>query len=263
MSESYEEKCGYFEDRKSKIKMHLMPDGELSIKILKDYGIDDIRSDYAQMLLYNSYLLQGYRRSGNLIYLNECEHCKECIPIRIDTSKYVFSKNERYLMRKNSDIKCVFTHKAQYFYTNDKVDLLYLYSKRHDENKNWSETRCDLAYLNGCYDQWKMDYTLHSSYAGVRNMDYYIDGKLAGCSVLDFTGEALSSNYFYYDTDPAIMKRSLGTYSILNEIEFCKKHNIKYYYLGYWIKDCRKMSYKARFKPHELLIDNDWTEIQK
>jgi arginyl-tRNA--protein-N-Asp/Glu arginylyltransferase len=67
--------------------------------------------------------------------------------------------------------------------------------------------------------------------------------------------EGLSSVYTFYDPD---LPGSLGTYSILWQIEQCRVLDLPWLYLGYWIEASRKMAYKASFKPAELLIDGAW-----
>ena len=37
--------------------------------------------------------------------------------------------------------------------------------------------------------------------------------------------------------------------------------SLEYLYLGYWIKDCRKMSYKAEYRPLELYMNGRWTTL--
>jgi arginine-tRNA-protein transferase len=40
------------------------------------------------------------------------------------------------------------------------------------------------------------------------------------------------------------------------------KHQQKeFLYLGFWIKECKKMAYKSDYQPMQILIDADWVEI--
>ena len=41
-------------------------------------------------------------------------------------------------------------------------------------------------------------------------------------------------------------------------IEQAKIEKIKYLYLGYYIKECKKMSCKINFKPIEILKNKNW-----
>jgi len=62
--------------------------------------------------------------------------------------------------------------------------------------------------------------------------------------------------YTFYDTD--FEKRGLWTLAILQLIQRTKKLKLPYLYLGYWIEESPKMSYKVNFKPVEGYVDKNW-----
>ena len=62
--------------------------------------------------------------------------------------------------------------------------------------------------------------------------------------------------YSFYD--PAWSVRSLGTYMILEQVEYARSLGLPFVYLGYWIEGSRKMRYKSRFQPQEHLTSKGW-----
>ena len=39
----------------------------------------------------------------------------------------------------------------------------------------------------------------------------------------------------------------------------CRRLGLEALYLGYWIKNCRKMNYKTQYRPIELFVNQRWT----
>ena len=84
------------------------------------------------------------------------------------------------------------------------------------------------------------------------------DNQLLAVSVCDILENGISAVYTFYDvTQP---KRSLGVMAVLWQIEEAKNRGLSSVYLGYWIKECQKMSYKTDYRPLEMLIDDHWVQ---
>ncbi|KAG0051072.1 Arginyl-tRNA--protein transferase 1 [Gryganskiella cystojenkinii] len=99
---------------------------------------------------------------------------------------------------------------------------------------------------------------------------YYLDDKLIAVSVIDILPECVSAVYFFYDPDYSVL--SLGKYSAQREIALVQALNakpgyedLKYYYMGFYIFTCHKMTYKGQFYPSFLLDPEtyNWIEFKK
>ena len=93
---------------------------------------------------------------------------------------------------------------------------------------------------------------------GSYHMHYYLDGQLTMISILDVLPNYFVSIYFIYD--PAIRFLIPGVYTVLVELELAQQLQSQlgprpqYYALGYY--NCNpKVSYKAQFKPQEVLCN--------
>ncbi|CAF1223886.1 unnamed protein product [Rotaria sordida] len=103
---------------------------------------------------------------------------------------------------------------------------------------------------------------------GCFHLQYYLNGKIIACSVIDILPGGVSSVYFYYEPDLGFLK--LGVYSALKEIELTRRlareiPDIKHYYLGFYVHTCVKMRYKGQYKPSYLLCPETytWHRIEK
>ena len=86
-------------------------------------------------------------------------------------------------------------------------------------------------------------------------------GRLRMVSMIDILEQGISSVYTFYDTSDS--GASFGGYSILWQIEQARILNLPYLYLGYYIQDSEKMSYKAKYQPMEGLIDDHWQPLSR
>ena len=86
------------------------------------------------------------------------------------------------------------------------------------------------------------------------------EGELLAVAVSDVIDDGLSAVYTYFDPDEA--RRGLGVYAILWQIQHSTVMKLDYVYLGYWIKDCQKMSYKQNFHPLQGWRDGAWRPLR-
>jgi len=190
---------------------------------------------------YERLLGRGFRRSGNVVYRPRCRGCSECRQVRVLTQRFEPSASMRRVMRRNGDIRVTL---ADCTYSDEKRDLFERYlDAQHDGS------------MSASADAFR-DFLCESPTRSVE-FQYHLGDRLVAVSVADRVPGGISSVYMYFDPDHRA--RSLGTFSILWEIAHCRREKLPYYYLGYLISGCGKMSYKARFQPCEVLVaENRW-----
>jgi arginine-tRNA-protein transferase len=188
--------------------------------------------------LYLAFMDRGFRRSGNVIYRPSCRTCAECIPIRIPVPQFRLSRSMKRVWRRNRDLHVEVgppvPDKEKY-----QVYVRYL-DHQHD------------GTMTGSRDEF-LDF-LYNSPVQTLEFTFRLGRRLVGASLADRCRNVLSAVYMYFD--PEHRRRGLGTYSILWEIAYAARQNLDYYYLGYFVADCPKMSYKAHYRPFELLHPN-------
>ena len=55
---------------------------------------------------------------------------------------------------------------------------------------------------------------------------------------------------------------SLGTYSVLKQLEFARLSGMKYFYLGYYISENASLTYKSSFRPNEVYMGREWRRFR-
>jgi len=205
--------CPYFSQR------------DACFEIVQAHGLTGLELDY--------FLHNGWRKFGTVFFRPSCVACNDCLPLRIEVKKFLPTNDQKRNKKKNMDIE-VKVLPLQYF---DEAFELYEKFERirfdHDVDK---QSFISMFYLSSC--------------PGLQ-VGYYLSGKLVALGFLDQGNNSLSSVYFIYDPD--YLKRGLGVFGVLREIELASHLELEFYYLGYYIKSHHKMCYKGRFGPHQLL----------
>ena len=197
--------------------------------------------------LYSELVRSGFRRSGVFTYRPYCDTCRACVPVRVPVERFVADRSQRRALSRNAGL-----HAAEH---------PLLFNEEHYElYQRYQATR----HAGGGMDQDSREQYTHfllQSHIDTRMIEFRENGELRVVSIIDCLTDGLSSVYTFFDPDA--VSASYGTFAVLWQIEVCRRAKLPYLYLGYWIRDSRKMSYKARFRPLEGRLDGIWRELDE
>jgi leucyl-tRNA---protein transferase len=194
---------------------------------------------------YSALVTAGFRRSGAFTYRPFCDQCRACVPVRILAQQFEPNRNQRRVARQ-LDVLAVrvtdlrFSHEHYALYRRYQAVRHQGGGMDHDSREQYSH------------------FLLQSNVAS-KLVEFREHGTLKMVSIIDELADGLSSVYTFFE--PNDDKRSFGTASILWQLREAKQRGLDYVYLGYWIRESRKMSYKANFKPSEGLIKGQWAPL--
>jgi leucyl-tRNA---protein transferase len=196
---------------------------------------------------YSRLAEQGFRRSGDLVYRPDCPGCSACVPVRIPVACFSPNRSQLRNLRDNGEMIAI---PKPAVYTDEHYQLFQRYlAARHEDG--------------GMADSSPEDYLgfLASDWAETWFVEFREQERLLAVAVVDRLDTGLSAVYTFFD--PAQHERGLGTLAVLWQISEAKRLGLDWVYLGFWIGDCRKMSYKDRFRPLEALLDGEWRVFEK
>jgi arginine-tRNA-protein transferase len=189
---------------------------------------------------YSGLLARGYRRFGWQVFRPNCQDCAACRSLRVLVRDFMPGRSQRRVLRQNAAIRAEL---HPLFVTSDIVTLYNRYHRFMHGHRGWP--------LQECTTESYKDSFLSGAANHGRQWLYFEGDRLVGVALMDQVPRAISLVYCFYDPD--WRDRSPGTFSILNQLLYARAANLDYAYLGYWIEACPSMSYKGRFRPHEIL----------
>ncbi len=200
--------------------------------------------------LVDNLLKGGFRRSQNIAYMPYCEGCQACVSVRVAVNEFEPNKSFQRAVKANADLMAKRVEPQpsaeQYALFRDYIDT------RHSDGGMADMTVLDYAMMieDSIVDTFLTEYRVRPSNSISQ------PGPLMALALCDRLSDGISMVYSFYDT--VAPERSLGTYMILEHIEYTRQLGLPYLYLGYWIEGSRKMCYKTRFQPQEHLTGNGW-----
>lgn len=207
---------------------------------------------------------QGFRRSQNIVYKPACEGCQACVSIRVDALNFETTKSFRRVVNRNGDLTAAALPPVA---SHEQFALMRSYlDGRHQDGGMADMTGFDYAAMveettvNTRIIEYRALPSAQASAKDAAKAQAKTKGPLLAVALTDVLEDGLSMVYSFFDVGEE--ERSLGTYMILEHIERARALDLRYVYLGYWVDECRKMAYKRRFKPQEMLTDRGWAKAE-
>jgi arginyl-tRNA--protein-N-Asp/Glu arginylyltransferase len=218
--------CGYLPGR---VAASIFPDPQLPL----------------DTALYSALIGQGFRRSGDFAYRPHCPDCNACVPVRIPVRQFRPARAQRRAWKRNADVRLT-ARPAEFDPEHFRLYRRYLARRHHGGGMDDPTPETYLGFLTAP--------RIDTQFLELREA-----GQLLAVAITDRLRDGLSAVYTFFD--PEAEARSPGVLGVLVQIHEAQRLGLDYLYLGYWIADCSKMSYKTRFRPLQGFIDGRWTEL--
>lgn len=218
------------------------PCGYLEKRSARNLVVDPCSTDAR---LYQRLATRGFRRSGEYLYRPACDGCHACISLRLPVARFRPDRSMRRTLSQNQDlgmnlVPARVDHELYHLYRR------YLQHRHPDGGMAEGDLEAFASFML-------------SSWCSTVFLEFRAENELIAVAVTDLLTDGLSAVYTFFSPDH--LERSLGTLAVLKQIDLARQRGLDWLYLGYWIADCRKMAYKARFRPHQVLTRNGWREV--
>lgn len=188
-------------------------------------------------------LERGWRRFGLVYFRPACASCTECVTLRILVDDFSPSKSQRRALAKARELTRIVGPAVA---DDERLELHQRWHRARERARGWEPSEVDA-------ERYALDFALPQPGAfEVAFRDPRDGDRLVALGICDETPNALSAAYFFWDPEHA--QSSLGVAHVTSLVAQARASGKAHVYLGYRVEGCASLAYKARYRPHELLV---------
>jgi arginyl-tRNA--protein-N-Asp/Glu arginylyltransferase len=194
----------------------------------------------------------GFRRSQGVAYRPSCAGCTACVSVRVVTAEFQPNATQRKLLKRHADVEVT---ACRPWATDEQYQLLRRYlATRHPGGGMAGMDEDDYADMieHSPVNSLVIEYREPAVHGR--------QGRLIGACLTDRQADGLSMIYSFFAADIET-RPGLGNFIIMDHILRARDAGLPYVYLGYWVRGSRRMAYKVRYRPIEVLGPAGWRRM--